>query len=135
MTEFNVNVKIHRVDPLFVGEEYRTEVWISKQAAKKLEKFVRKSETGQRFIRKLATYAEEGFTNWEGGPLCLEWDDVWRIGHSATLFRLIGFYERRPDCWIAIDAITKKGQKLSSADRERINAVARVKRQKAWVKQ
>ncbi len=102
------------VDHLFAGNEYRTEVWIAEKPAKELAKFKRKGD-GLSFSKKLKRYAERGFREYEGdkSPIRSEWNDVWRVGHSSTLFRLIGFYEDDDkEVFIAIDAFTPSPARL-----------------------
>jgi len=136
LTDNNSKVKIHVVDPLFVGCEFLTNVWISSKAAKELRKFVTKGP-GKAFLGKLDHYARAGFGRFEfqGGPIRHEWSGVWRVAHSASLFRLIGFYggADRGE-FIVVDAFKKKGQKLTSAQRDRIDIVADIMRRKNWRK-
>jgi len=49
--------------------------------------------------------------------------------------RLIGFYSA-PDksAFVAVDGFTKRKQKLSKKERNRIDEVARVKKENDWVK-
>ncbi len=126
---------MHVVDGLFVGNEYRTDVWIAEKAAKVLNKF-RERGAGLKFVKKLRYYARAGFQEFEGdkAPIRFEWDGVWRVARPSSLFRLIGFYEDDKAAFIAIDAFTKSGTRLSAAERRRINAVARVKRDGLWKK-
>ena len=122
------------VDTLFVGSEYGTEVWISKRASKELKKLIRKGK-GTEFVRKLKHYAQSGFSQFEtkGGPIRHEWNEVWRIAYSSSLFRLVGFYaDPRKAKFIVIDDFKKSGQSLSSRERDRINEVARVKDEGDW---
>ncbi len=117
------------VDPLFVGAEFRTCVWISERASNLLTKYVRK-RSGLPFLRKLKYYAERGFESLEhgDGPIRYEANGVYRIGHSSSLFRLIGFYgDVKKEEFVIIDAFTKGGQKLSAPQRRRIAEVARIR--------
>ncbi len=136
MTGLHLEVKMnpHIVDELFVGAEYRTSVWIADKALKKLKKFVQRGE-GAKFLKKLKHYATAGFPGFEGRemPIRHEWDAVYRVAHSALLFRLIGFYEGDDRTrFIAIDAFEKSGQALTASERNRIDEVARVKRDQLW---
>ncbi len=126
-----MNVKIHIVDELFVGGAYKTDVWISKAAAEHLDEFAGERD-GIRFVKKLEEYAKAGFANFEGASILHEWSGVYRVAHRASLFRLVGFYERRPESFIAIDAFVKHGQQLSKSDRLRIDRVADVCRLHSW---
>ncbi len=125
------------VDGLFVGNEYRTEVWIAEKAAKALNKFRRRGD-GREFLQKLAHYSKAGFQEFEGdkNPIRSEGHGVWRVRHSpSSLFRLIGFYEDGDKAaFIAIDAFTKSGTRLSAAERGRIKSVAQVRRDRLWKK-
>ena len=120
------------VDDLFVGDEYRTDVWIAEKAAKALNKFQKRGD-GLRFLQKLEYYAKVGFKKFDGfkNPIRSEGRGVWRVRHSS-LFRLIGFYDDGKAAFIAIDAFTKSGTSLSVAERKRINKVAQVKRDRLW---
>ncbi len=135
MTEVNLKVKIHIVDTLFVGDGYRTDVWISEGAKRELSKLVRgkKKRLGQAFLKKLEHYAKAGFAVFEGAkrPIKYEWDEVYRVADSA-LFRLIGFYVEGKASFVVIDAFTKRGQQLSKGQMNRITEVGRVKRLRSW---
>jgi len=126
------------VRPLFAGDAYRTEVWISDDALAAIEKYVRKKENPRGFLlKKLKHYAMNGFENYVGSdkPIRHEWDGVYRIGHDNNLFRVLGFFDGRGDgIFISADAYLKRGQDLSAADRRRINAVARIKAEGTWRK-
>jgi hypothetical protein len=117
----------------------KTRIWISDGAKKDVDRFCEKSNPPGRFIRHLRRCAENGFGAYEGGSRPIvkpEWSGVYRIGFTWSLFRLIGFYEdpsTKAD-FIVIDALLKKGQSLNAADRRRIDAVARVKKDGDWIK-
>ena len=137
LTELNLKDNIHWVDRLFVGGQYSTDVWISEKATKALKKFLKKDQaTGLVFSKKLQYYAEKGFARFEGlgGPIRHEWHQVYRVAHSVSLFRLIGFYADGKGSFIAIDAFLKSGQGLNVSQRSRIGAVAEVRDQGAWRK-
>ena len=137
MTALNLKVKIHIVEPLRVGDDYRTDVWISEQASEVLNKFLRKSKVkGKEFVAKVEHYAESGFENFEHsrGPIRHEGNQVFRIGQTSSLFRLIGFYVGGKSQFICMDGFTKRGKKLSGPQRERIAQVARIKLQGSWVR-
>ena len=133
----NLKVKIHRVEPLFVGDDYLTDVWISEQASEVLNKFLGKTKVkGKEFIAKVEHYAKSGFENFEHsrGPIRHEGNQVFRIGQTSSLFRLIGFYVGGKSQFICMDGFTKRGKKLSGPQRERIAQVARIKLQGSWVR-
>lgn len=135
MTAINLKVKIHRVEPLFVGDDYSTDVWISEQASAVLSKFLRKTRAkGKEFIAKVEHYAKSGFGKYEhsGGPIRHEANHVFRIGQTNSLFRLIGFYASGKSEFICMDGFTKRGKTLSKPQRERIAQVARIKLRGSW---
>ena len=93
----------------------------------------------KRLLNKLQHFAKTGFRPYEGEkrPIRHEWDGVYRIAHKPdTLFRICGFYEDElgKTSFIAMDAFTKKGKKLTQRDRDRINDVVRIKNQQLWQK-
>jgi hypothetical protein len=104
----------------------------SREGAKRKRKHQR--AVGQ-LLSRLRRCSQNGFENYEGstGPIRPEWDGVFRIGYVDDLFRIIGFYEGdlRTD-FIAIDCLEKGGQKLSAAEKKRINKVALVKKRHLW---
>ncbi len=126
------------VEELFAGASHRTRIWMSKACRKAVNDYCRKREKHRgMLLHKLKRQAEAGFGLFEGpqSPIRHEWDGVYRVGYPIDLFRILGFYEdgsRRN--FIAIDAYTKHGQKLSATDRHRIDAVAKIKRDGQWRK-
>ena len=89
-------------------------------------------------LKKVEKWAEVGFWNYEGKkhqPIGPEWGGVFRIGLHGGLFRLLGFYEDvRKTEFIIADAFWKKRQKLTKAEKDRIDEVARVKKEGLWRK-
>ena len=81
-------------------------------------------KTLKRYAQKWLAY---GTTRKEKGlQVKAEWDDVYRIGPTRSLFRIIGFYEDDSYAdFIAIDAFVKHKQKLSRAESDRITEVGR----------
>ena len=137
LTAINLKVKIHRVEPLFVGDDYSTDVWISEQASEVLNKFLGKTRArGKEFIAKVEHYAKSGFENYEHnrGPIRHEGNHVFRIGQTSSLFRLIGFYVGGKSEFICMDGFTKRGKELSRPQRERIAQVAKIRKQQSWVR-
>ncbi len=121
-----------------MGDDYSTDVWISERASEVLSKFLRKTRArGQEFIAKVEHYAKKGFGKYESrrGPIKHEGNHVFRIGQKSSLFRLIGFYVGGKTEFICMDGFTKRGQKLSAAQRERIAQVAKIRKQQSWVRQ
>ena len=137
LTRLNAKVKMHVVDSLFEGSKYATEVWISDKAAKAFKKFKKRDPSmASRFLQSLEHYAEAGFANFEGKkgtPVRHEGDAVYRVAYSASLFRLIGFYEEADKTvFIAMDAFLKGGQELSSSERNRLKNVASIRDKQEW---
>ena len=136
MTQFNLRVKIRVVRILFGGVGYSTRVLLSEQVVKEFEKLRKKSKVEhERFIAKLDRYARAGFDRFEGKkrPIRSEGDGVYRVGHTETLFRIIGFFEDdRRDSFVGIDAFRKVGTQLTAGQRDRIKNVARIKRLGTW---
>lgn len=124
------------VAELFPGQLFKTRVWVSEQATKEIERYVRRDrEKGRRFLDKLERYAKNGFELYEGdkSPIRPEWNGIFRIGEHSSLFRLCGFYENdKKSDFVIVDAFLKRGQKLSRNDIDRINEVARIKREDDW---
>ena len=115
----------------------QTRVWITKPALQEFKKYQNREQPQKKFLKKLKRYAERGFVNFEGSegsPIRHEWDGVYRIS-DGSLFRLLGFYENenRTD-FIVIEAFLKNKTKLNSSHKDKINAIARIKRDKSWTK-
>ncbi len=126
---------MHEVAELRLGPSCRTRVWLSEKAQKEIKKFRKNSDPDRVFLKRLKRYAQNGFWFYEGDkqPIQHEWDDVYRIRPTDSLFRIIGFYENEDRAhYIAIDAFLKKGQQLTDGQRRRIDAVAAVKRDGDW---
>ena len=136
MTDLNLKVKIHVVDVVLDWDNYATRVLLSEKAQKEFEKLRKKKQTEyRRFVGVLDRYAKAGFENFEGdaAPIRYEGGEVYRVGYTSTLFRLIGFFEDdRRDSFVGIDAFRKPGSQLTSGQRDRIKEVASVKRQRRW---
>ena len=136
MTEFNLNDKIHVVDTLFSGEGIATRVLLSEKAQAGFEKLRKKKrEEYRRFLGVLQRYAKAGFQHFESkkGPIKHEGKDIYRVAHRDTLFRLIGFFENdRRESFIGIDTFTKLDTQLTGGQKDRIKAVARVKKFGLW---
>jgi hypothetical protein len=136
LTDLNLNVKIHEVDPLFTGTGYGTALWISKTVADEIDSFNVKNRCA--VLDKLRYFATAGFWRFEGGkgfPIKHEWDEAYRIAYkTSSLFRIVGFYSINKTEFIAIDAFTKRKRKLSSSERGRIDVVAAVKENSSWRK-
>ena len=121
---------------LFPRSDLRTEVWISDTVREAIGEYHKIERKPGSFLAKLQLCATAGFANYEGDKKCpirYEWDGVYRIGLHADLFRVYGFYEEpNKRSFIAVDALIKKGQKLTRHEKDRINEVARVKETKDW---
>ncbi len=111
----------------------KTEVWISDSVRETIAE-----QAPEPFLAKLNYAARSGFWELEGKRNALirpEWDEVYRIGMHANLFRVYGFYEAaNKRSFIGLDAFTKKGQELRAAERSRITEVGQVKRESEWRK-
>ena len=127
---------MHKVTELKLGEACVTRVWLSMKALREIERFRRRGDPEGAFLKRMQRYAKAGFRKWEGGhgyPIKYEWDGVYRVRPTGGLFRIIGFYENDDRSrFIGIDAFMKKKMKLSAAERQRIDAVADVKRAGSW---
>ncbi len=127
------------VEPLFAGGDFRTTVWISPSVKNGFAELSKKDRTtAGRFLKKLEYYARTGFGSFEGdrgAPIRHEWDGIYRVALHNSLFRLVGFYEGQDkSLFVVLDSFKKRGQELSSSERERINAVGVVKRNRDWRK-
>src|SRR6266545_502161 len=125
---------MYEVEELFAGDPCRTKLWVSVQVSRAISDFALKNRRSvEQLLKRLQHYTKNGFSNYEGdGPIRYEWDGVYRIGHKSNLFRIIGFYDGGKTEFIAIEAFTKHGQKLSKPEKNRINEVVRVKEQRLW---
>ncbi len=120
------------VEELFVGRPCVTRVWISQRAREEIRAFTRTEQPRGFFVKKLEEYARNGFRYYVGNtkPVRREWDEVYRIGSRRSLFRALGFFDAED--FIVIDAYLKRGQALRASDRERIEAVAKIKSDRSW---
>ena len=122
---------------LFPGSrDLETDVWVSDEVREALGEY---SPTGKKpgfFLQKLQYWARGGFAKFEckkGCPIRPEWDGVYRIGLHGDLFRVYGFYDGpTKSMFIAVDALMKRGQKPTKAEKQAIDEVARVKRDGDW---
>lgn len=137
MTRLNLKDKIVDVEALFVGAAYQTDVWISKKAAKKFNRYSKRVKSGKILGKKLREWATSGFRLHEGPklPIRHEGKRVFRIGHDSSLYRLIGFYESgNRGVFIVIDAFLKRKTELSANHKVRIGNVADVRSSGNWRK-
>jgi hypothetical protein len=129
---------MHDVEELFPGVLCQTRVWTSAVVRNGIAEFCQANRRhGEQLLRSLRQYAVNGFALYEGDdrPIRHEGQHVYRIGRRISKFRIYGFYEdgtRRT--FIAIDAFTKRGTKLSAAERGRVDTVARVRDNGLWRK-
>ena len=123
---------------LFPRSDLGTEVWVSDTVRERIGEYTAAERKQGAFLKKLELCATAGFAKYEGDTKCpirYEWDGVYRIGLHADLFRVYGFYEDPSKrSFIAVDALIKKGQKLTRHEKDRINEVARVKETEDWSK-
>lgn len=136
LTEIHLEVKMPVVDKMFVGSQYHTEVWATDRVFDEVEGFARVNDEGRQFRLKLEHFARAGFAVFEKkGPIRHMDDGVYRVGLHSSLFRVYGFYDGvGKRSFIAIDALMKRTTRISSAEKRRINEVARVKRMDLWNK-
>jgi hypothetical protein len=126
---------MHEVVEITFGVTCRTRVYLSEQAAGKIEQVRDMLPPGGPFWRKLKRYAISGFEHYERGnwpPLIHEWGGVYRIGFRDGMLRLIGFYDGGKSRFIVIDCLEKSAQQLSAAERRRVGEVVRVKNAGDW---
>ena|SRR5665213_164507 len=126
------------VEELFAGRDCKTRLWLSETARAALGEFTaRREQPRGAFLQKLERYATAGFRHYEGDkkPVRHEWNQIYRISDGG-LFRLIGFYENEATKadFIVIDAVRKRGEKLSASERATVDRVASVRRDKSWRK-
>ena len=124
------------LSPAFPGVVWKTRLWASDAVRDAIADFSEKRErTPGYFVGKLRYYAETGFELWIGDekPIRREWGGVYRIGQRNSLFRVIGIFENntRKD-FIALDAYLKRGHKLGSRDKKRIDAVTKIRADSTW---
>jgi hypothetical protein len=116
----------------------KTRIWFSDKAAKEVARFRKKSDPSRTFWKRLLRCAQNGFALYEIGDWPMvkeEWEGVYRFGVRDSLFRLIGFYEDASrSSFVVIDTLLKKGQKLTTSDKARIDEVVRVKKNRLWRK-
>ncbi len=118
---------------MFVGADFVTQVWYSDHCRDELMSFVRKDPIqGNGFLDKVQHCAKAGFFRHHGGFIRREERGVERLGSRSSLFRVYGFYNGNE--FIAIDAVMKRGQKMSAADRNAVREVARIRDGKLWRK-
>jgi hypothetical protein len=113
-----------------------TRLWLSQRAAEGLAEFRKKGDPNGAFWKKVQRMARVGFRYYEGSrgmPIRPEGGGVYRIGIHGSLFRIVGFFkdESRSD-FIGVDVFLKSGQDLSRSERDRIDAVAKVKQNGSW---
>lgn len=131
LTQVNLKVKIYHVDRLFVGTEFKTQVWATHEVMQALNDFRRVNKDGILFNKKLHYMATKGFRSFLGGAIRPEGDGVFRIGHDRTLFRVIGFFDDtapNTESFFMVDSFLKPGQKLSLSQRAKIDQAALAKR-------
>ncbi len=127
------------VEPLFVGPQYQTQVWASREAQAKLEEYVRtKADVGVRYANSADHYARAGFAHYEGKDRPIrhkhEWG-IYAIEPAKTLFRLYGFYSTANKTEFIIPSATlKRGNKMRAADKAEAEYASTIKTSGAWKK-
>ena len=126
------------VQPLFVGQQYQTQVWASQDVLDRIAEFLKGGgDAAAEYILKAQYYAEAGFHQHEGDKrgIRYKWDGVYAIEPWATLFRLYGFYEPPTKTAFIIPTTTlKKGQKMRKKDKAEVRYAAQVLDSGAWRK-
>ena len=130
---------MHNVTEVPFGVPCQTRLWFSEKVTKEVAEFRKRGDPNGAFWKRVKRHAQNGFWLAERGnnpPIRHEWDRVYRIGFIDSLFRIIGFYEDESEKrdFIAIDAFLKSGQDLNTAQRARIDEVARVRQEILWKK-
>jgi hypothetical protein len=129
---------MYEITELRLGENRKTRLWLSAKALGDFKDFRTKGVIEGRFLSKLRWCCNVGFDMCERGSkpiVTCEWDGVYRIGFQFSLVRIIGFYEdRTKKDFIAIHVRLKHGQKLTARDRECINEVGNVRKNRLWRK-
>ncbi len=130
---------MHEVTEFPFGVPCKTRLWLSEKASREIHRFMRKGDPDGRVLKHLKRCAQQGFWLSEQGTrpsVKHEWSGVYRIGFDYSLFRLIGFYVdgTNKSEFVAIDAMMKHGQSLNAAEKQRINAVVKVKKSGGWRK-
>ena len=79
----------------------------------------------------MESYAENGFKRYEGAKKGIrnKWDGIYAI-QPFGLFRLIGFYDKQD--FIVVTWTKKRGQKLGSVDRAKIDTAASIRSSGNW---
>ncbi len=127
------------VRKLFPRESLRTEVWVSRQAIREIERLLKRDRhSAMEILAKVRHYARAGFSRYtgqSGTPIKAEGGGVFRVGTPRHLFRLIGFFAGDDDReFICPEAFLKRGQKLGADERDRIESVRRIKQNRLWRK-
>lgn len=123
------------VQPLLQGSKFRTQVLISPAAA--LE--IATSPEGEACMKKLATFAQGGFKNYEGeenAAIRHETGRTFRIRHKASsLLRVLGFYtDDTKSVFVILDAVQKPSNgKYTSQQNKRMQAISNAAVNNDWV--
>ncbi|MBX3385204.1 MAG: hypothetical protein KF768_01390 [Phycisphaeraceae bacterium] len=121
--------------PLFVGDQFRTQVWITNDAAETIED---QSDRPDATMKKLKHFATNGFASFEGEEnSCVrhERGNAWRIRTKySSLFRLIGFYipGMGKSGFAIITGFTKPGSGYTKGHWQRIDAVSDLRNTDGW---
>lgn len=126
-------VDVHKAFP---GVRCDTTLWLSEGAATDIERELPDRHDRGKFLAKLKEWAIAGFADREGGDnsaIRHEGDGVYRIWWKrGSLFRLVGFYTEGKREFIALAAMSKKGQKYTPGQWERIQRVAEIRKTGGW---
>src|SRR4051812_11559740 len=121
---------MHLVTEVPFGVPCQTRLWFSDVVTDGVAEAASKRVDPKGIVMKnLKRFSQNGLWNYDrgkGSPVRHEWDQVYRIRPTHSKFRIIGFYKdsTRAD-FIAIDAFTKRSDKLSEPETGRVNEVVR----------
>lgn len=128
------------VHPLFVGPEFRTQVWATEEVLQAIVDYMEAhGDDADKYMDKVRYYAQAGFDRHEGSRRGIRPKSTWRgvlaIEPWKTLFRLYGFYEPpRKEHFIIVSTTFKKGQRMRGKDKQEAKYAARVLEADNWKK-
>lgn len=128
------------VCPLYVGDQYETDLWVSADAMKQLDAFrIKKPEAWYEYTTGVKTCAKAGFGRYEGKKNRIRYKKEWRVyalEPRGTLFRLYGCYSapiKRE--FIAISSTLKKGGTMRRKDKAAAEFAGKICKEHLWKKQ
>lgn len=118
---------------LFIGAEFQTQVWASAHIQIALDR--NPTLETERFLAKVQFIARAGFSM---APSTVRHKSrgVYAIQLPSSLFRAYGFFHGHDRShFIMVTCTTKRGQKMNSQDRARLDEAVRIKENSEWVRQ